>query len=291
HPRSPHPFPTRRSSDLETASETGSGQVSDAAPAPAVEPAAAADDDDDLIDDEIIEIFLEEAGEVTDTLNEFWPQFKADQDDKEAMTTVRRAFHTLKGSGRMVKAMTIGELAWSIENMFNRVLDNTIVITPELIGLVDHVITLLPGLIDDFRNQRAAGVDTQPLMDYAFALAAGETVGPLSDITGVAAAEAATSEAAEDADDDDSLLDIFEGEARSHLQTLDEFVQASREQDYLNPLSDNLQRALHTLKGSAHMAGIGAIAEVASPLEKFVKELRAYQVNNSAEVVDVLASG
>src|SRR5690606_15593360 len=197
--------------------------VDDTEPVAAANAAAATtsdvDDDYDLIDDENNEIFLVETGEVTDTLNEFWPQFKADQDDKEAMTTVRRAFHTLKGSGRMVKAMTIGELAWSIENMFNRVLDNTIVITPELIGLVDHVITLLPGLIDDFRNQRPAGVNTQPLMDYAFALAAGEAVGPLSDITGALPPAAATSEAAEDADDDDSLLDIFEGEARSHLQT------------------------------------------------------------------------
>src|SRR5690606_8774611 len=262
------------------------------------EPAAAADDDDDLIDDEIIEIFLEEADEVTETLNEYWPQFKADQDDKEAMTTVRRAFHTLKGSGRMVKAATIGELAWSIENMFNRVLDNTIVITPELIGLVDHVITLLPGLIDDFRNQRPAGVNTQPLMDYAFALAAGEAVGPLSYITGAlpsaAADDAETATAdnlSDEADEDDSLLDIFEGEARSHLQTMADFVQASREQDYLNPLSDNLQRALHTLKRSAHMAGIYVISELASPLEKLVKELRSYQVNNSADVVDMLASG
>ena len=205
----------------------------------------------------------------------------------------------------MVKAAVIGELAWSVENMFNRVLDNTIVITPELVGLVDHVISLLPGLIDNFRQQQPAGVDTQPLMDYAFALAAGEPVGPLSDITGTApAAAAANSELApvetdiadadqgdDDGDDDDGLLDIFEGEARSHLQTLDDFVQDSREQEYLNPLSDTLQRALHTLKGSAHMAGIGAIAEVASPLEKLVKELRAYQVNNSADVVDILAAG
>ena len=291
--------------ETEPEAEPESELVSDALSEPAVVPAtapvmAAADDDDDLIDDEIIEIFLEEAEEVTETLNEFWPQFKADQGDKEAMTTVRRAFHTLKGSGRMVKAATIGELAWSIENMFNRVLDNTIVITPELIGLVDHVITLLPGLIDDFRNQRAAGVNTQPLMDYAFALAAGEAVGPLSDITGTApqsaaaesvAATTGSSSAEDSADEDDSLLEVFEGEARSHLQTLDEFVQVSRETDYLNPLSDNLQRALHTLKGSAHMAGITAIAEVASPLEKLIKELRAYQVNNSADVVDALASG
>ncbi len=258
-------------------------------------PAAIAEDDDDLIDDEIIEIFLEEAEEVTATLNEFWPQFKADQDDKEALTTVRRAFHTLKGSGRMVKAEFIGELAWSIENMFNRVLDNTIVITPELIGLVDYVITLLPGLIDDFRNKQPASVVTQPIMDYAFALAAGESVGPLTDITGTQNVQpepevAPVAQPADD-DDDDSLLDVFEGEARSHLQTVDDFTQSSREQDFLNPLSDQLQRALHTLKGSAHMAGLGGIARVASPLEKLIKELRAYQISNGPGIVDMLASG
>ena len=71
---------------------------------PVVSDVAFEDDDDDLIDDEIIEIFLEEAEEVRETLNEFWPQFKANTTDQDALTTSRRAFHTLKGSGRMVNA-------------------------------------------------------------------------------------------------------------------------------------------------------------------------------------------
>ena len=33
---------------------------------------------------------------------------------------MRRSFHTLKGSGRMVGAQLIGEFAWSIENLLNR---------------------------------------------------------------------------------------------------------------------------------------------------------------------------
>ena len=77
------------------------------------------ENDDDLIDEEIIEVFLEEAEEVIETLNDSWPVFRAHNDDQEALSTVRRAFHTLKGSGRMVRAMDIGELSWSIENMFN----------------------------------------------------------------------------------------------------------------------------------------------------------------------------
>ncbi|WP_430460516.1 Hpt domain-containing protein [Thalassolituus sp. LLYu03] len=270
------------------------------APAPAPAAAVVADeDDDDLIDDEIIEIFLEEAEEVTETLNEFWPQFKADQDDSEALTTVRRAFHTLKGSGRMVKAHFIGELAWSVENMFNRVLDNTIVITPELMALVDYVISQWPPLIDDFRNKRPASIATQPLMDYAFALAAGEAVAPFT-APGAEAPAAVVADVpamldvadeSDDEDEDDALLDVFEGEASSHLVTVDEFIQESRNDNYLNSLTDHLQRALHTLKGSAHMAGLTGIANVASPLERFIKELRAYQTSNSAEIVDLLEEG
>ncbi|KZZ46283.1 hypothetical protein A3759_06880 [Thalassolituus sp. HI0120] len=250
------------------------------------------DDDDDLIDDEIIEIFLEEAEEVTETLDEFWPQFKAERSDQEAMTTVRRAFHTLKGSGRMVQAAVIGELAWSIENMFNRVLDETISISDNLVALVDHVISSLPELIDDFRHRRQPAIDTQPLMDYANSLAANEVVEPFVELLAEPQAGVAAESTAEiEEDEDAALLEVFVNEANTHLQTVEFFLQQSRDEDFFNPLSDQLQRALHTLKGSAHMAGIAAIADVAAPLEKLVKELRAYQVKNSPGIVNLVEEG
>ena len=90
--------------------------------APAVPPAAPAlpEEDNELIDDEVIEIFIEEAGEVLETINEYLPQWAGDTENEDALKELRRAYHTLKGSGRMVGAKIIGELAWSIENMLNR---------------------------------------------------------------------------------------------------------------------------------------------------------------------------
>ncbi|WWT76054.1 Hpt domain-containing protein [Lautropia mirabilis] len=40
-------------------------------------------------------------------------------DDREAMTTIRRGFHTLKGSSRMVGLNAFGEAAWAFEQMMN----------------------------------------------------------------------------------------------------------------------------------------------------------------------------
>ena len=40
-------------------------------------------------------------------------------DDMETLITVRRSFHTLKGSGRMVGAERIGEYCWTVENLLN----------------------------------------------------------------------------------------------------------------------------------------------------------------------------
>ena len=72
---------------------------------------------------------------------------------------------------------------------------------------------------------------------------------------------------------DPQLLEIFRNEAESHLTTLVSFL-ADCAQRLPQPVTDALQRALHTLKGSAHMAGILPVAEIATPLEKMVKEFK-----------------
>src|SRR5690625_6825375 len=54
------------------------------------------------------------------------------------------------------------------------------------------------------------------------------------------------------------------------------------------PPSDSTQRALHTLKGSAHMADIQPIAELVVPLERFIKERCTYQVNVDEDILQLL---
>ena len=72
------------------------------------------------VDQELLEIFLEEATEVVGTIQEQLDVVRAAPQDKESMTIIRRGFHTLKGSGRMVGLNDLGEVAWNCEQVMNK---------------------------------------------------------------------------------------------------------------------------------------------------------------------------
>ena len=245
--------------------------------------------DEEPVDEDLLEVFIEEAAEVLETIGEYLPRWFSDSDDKDALGEVRRAFHTLKGSGRMVRALIIGELAWSIENLLNRVLDRTIVAGDSVRQVVRDVVELMPALVEEFaaKAQRQRD-DVDRLAATAHALAKGQPVAlpqpvaevveafvPDVDSEPAPIAEAPQAVLPENDDDalDPQLLEIFRNEAESHLTTLVNFL-ADCAQRLPQPVTDALQRALHTLKGSAHMAGILPVAEIATPLEKMVKEFK-----------------
>ena len=122
---------------------------------------------DNLIDDEIVEIFVEEVDEVLETISEYLPTWQTDED---ALTEIRRAFHTLKGSGRMVGATVVGELAWSIESLLNRIIENSVTATVEIQRLVVEVVTRIPEGIDAFKNQHQETFLVSHLIEQADAI-------------------------------------------------------------------------------------------------------------------------
>ncbi len=75
----------------------------------------------EVVDEEIREFFLEEFNELVENLNKLMPQWRANPQDKTLTTDVRRAFHTLKGSGRTVGYQFLGEFAWQNERLLNGV--------------------------------------------------------------------------------------------------------------------------------------------------------------------------
>jgi chemosensory pili system protein ChpA (sensor histidine kinase/response regulator) len=70
-------------------------------------------------DDEMREIFLEEAREVIANAKTAHADLTGLPDDIGLLTTLRRAFHTLKGSSRMVGLKEFGEAAWACEQLYN----------------------------------------------------------------------------------------------------------------------------------------------------------------------------
>ena len=70
-------------------------------------------------DDEMREIFLEEAREVLEGGREALAALADEPGDLEHLTSLRRAFHTLKGSARMVGLLEFGAAAWAGEQVYN----------------------------------------------------------------------------------------------------------------------------------------------------------------------------
>lgn len=217
-------------------------------------------DGSDGIDDELREVFLEEASELLPEIERHWLRWRADNSLRDALIEVRRDLHTLKGSGRMVHAEAVAELAWGGEHLLNRVLEGRIALSPEGAVALQQVFVHLPDLLADFAaGQLPQLTEVEQLASHLHALA--ENDAPAS-----AAVDGL----------DPQLLDIFRNEAQGHLADLEAFLQGGEGAD--REVSDSLQRALHTLKGSAAMAGVMPIAELATAFDRLVREYRGHQL-------------
>lgn len=227
------------------------------------------------VDDELREVFLEETDEVLQVLHECLPLWVADPENMSHLSELRRAFHTLKGSGRMVRALVLGELAWAVENLLNRVLEHSVEPGLAVQQLLEDTLSLLPELVTEYatHTQRQRN-DVDQLAARAHALAKGEAPLLDEDVQDVAAL-------------DPLLLEIFRNEADTHLASVNRFLDQAAEHVPLQA-SDQLQRALHTLKGSASMAGVLPIAELAAPLDQLAREYKAHLIALDLDEVELL---
>ncbi len=139
-------------------------RVSAQAPdAPEAQPAAdAAEDDDDLL-----EIFLEEAREVVRNGLDAVNQLQAQPSDLEHLTTLRRAFHTLKGSSRMVGLTEFGDAAWAMEQVLNAALAEQGPAKPDMLKLAGEAIEAFARWVQDIEDQTGAPWSAQAFRDSA----------------------------------------------------------------------------------------------------------------------------
>ncbi|MFY0702195.1 MAG: Hpt domain-containing protein, partial [Bermanella sp.] len=151
--------------------------------------------------------------------------------------------------------------------MFNRLLDNTIEISEPFTDIVDFVVTQVPQLIQNFEKRQPSDIDVKLIQEYADAISKGEDVAPCEQVMSQVlqdhiekAQQEQDNVQVEEAVEaplpglDPALLEVFSSEVASHLKVVQDFIDAEQSSDYSSPITDELQRALHTLKGSAHMA-------------------------------------
>ncbi|QRP64676.1 Hpt domain-containing protein [Rhodanobacter sp. FDAARGOS 1247] len=275
------------------------------------------------IDDDIRDIFLEEMQEEIDNLLGAEKTWLADPAQTSSLVSIRRSFHTLKGSGRLVGAGVLGEFAWKVEDMLNRVLDNSIQPDANVQALVRHAIAALPGLLAALKGEGQPSAPLSAIMHTAGQLAAGnparledhvstatETVRrtvrrrvprldstaasvPTAGLAGMAGALVEDEPAAPDhaiampvmPPVDPVLLEILRSEVAQYLQTIRGAIQRCEGE---LPVGEELLRAVHTLHGAIAMVDIPLLTQLLSPLESLFKRLRAANLPLTAEGVRLL---
>ncbi|WP_312325219.1 Hpt domain-containing protein [Stenotrophomonas sp.] len=253
------------------------------------------EDDGENIDQDIRDVFIEEFDEELVNLGNLLPVWRMAPDNMDRLRPIRRVFHTLKGSGRLVGARTLGEFSWKIEGMLNRVLDGSRPASPAVVAMVTQAYEVLPQLNAALRDGSRVSADLQAMQAIADRVGAGEETFhvPLQRSVPVAA-PVETVEAVEPelsgtpANIDEVLREILEAEVEAHHATLQAWLQDA--QAAPQPVTDSLLRAVHTMNGAFAMTDVPEITAVTGGAETFIKRSLAADAVPDADGVDALTA-
>ncbi len=250
-------------------------------------------------DPEILEVFLDEATEVLRNIASTLEALRGDPADREAFATVRRCFHTLKGSSRVAGLCCMGDVAWKFEELLNGWLSGNRPVSAPLIGLLGAGGQRFEGWIGALKTTGSATVAAADLLSTIERMRAGEpaagsgapprTSGTVS-IAQAADTATTTPDPAPPATTREpqpqpqpvretvtlgdaltvskTLFEIFLQEAAVHLRTLrEELAECAGEK----AIPHEFVRAAHTLAGIARTVGVASLARLSHALEKLLQ--------------------
>src|SRR6266571_1792241 len=279
-----------------------------AAHAPSPEAAKLIDASAETIDAELLGVYLEESDEVLATIRECLDTVREQHANKDTLTTIRRGFHTLKGSGRMVGLTRLGEAAWAVEQTMNLWLQEERAATPELLQLIalaheyfsDNVKRLKAGGASGDENALVAAAErvrrdetraeapaAQPVAAEAPIALAAEPAAqgraespPVAEIPVQAPAEPEESVQLGAHRISTTLFTIFSGEARSHAAAIREEHETLRQHGVV---TDTLMRAVHTLAGTSGTVKIAALSDLGYAFEKALQKLATSELSEEEQ--------
>jgi chemosensory pili system protein ChpA (sensor histidine kinase/response regulator) len=262
------------------------------------------------IDPEFLELFIEEAKDEIGKLQRLFPLWDENPQDQESLANVRRCFHTLKGSGRMVGAQLIGEFAWSVESLLNRVINKTLDRTPDMMALLRTSVAAVPQLVEQLETGRTPEMDIAKFIEQANNMSGTRPPAPASAPVQRAAPAPVLTEThvvaqppavspqkktpelafpeAEPAGMEPGLREIYAKETAGHLATIRRFIAAAEMSAAPHPVTEDLHRSCHTLSGTAKTAGARQGIKIAEPLNRYIRKLYDNSVGLPEAGMDVL---
>ncbi len=230
-------------------------------------------------DEELLEVFLEEAREVMETLRNNLEISRLHMDSREPLVTMRRGFHTLKGSGRMVGLTELGEVAWAVERAMNKWLQENKPATPALLDMIGDAEVLFQHWVDMLSSgSTSAIIDTSYLLNVADCIENGKPLPQSRLEQPTAEAQNETIQNTEEGPVEIgsvslslALFNIATDEAAGHVHALYEQL-ALLHETASHIVTYEFMRAAHTLAGVNRTMGFPQVAELAYALEQWLEE-------------------
>ncbi len=110
-------------------------------------------------DPDLADVFLMEAEEVLGLMSESILKLEKNINDTEELTNVRRFFHTLKGSGRMVGLEYMGEAGWMTEQTLNKCLSGDIEFTKQIFTIIKEMKVNFENWVQELKTNNQVTVD------------------------------------------------------------------------------------------------------------------------------------
>jgi len=225
---------------------------------------------------ELRAVYVEEAQQVLASIAPALERLGGAPSDQHVLDEVRRAFHTLKGSGRLVGLDALGNLAGEIEQAVDLCLDLAQPAGSNLLDLISEVSLALLDATQDieagdlpdcsgFAEITAHAETLRAEINEAAARQARSAASPgLASDPGAAAAGAVV---IGDVKLSGTLYQIYLRESGTHLATLD--AELTRcECEPAHRVSASLVRSAHTLKSGSRTTGFTVVADLADALEQ-----------------------
>jgi hypothetical protein len=229
----------------------------------------------EALDEDIREVFLEEASERVAALREAYVSWSAQPEDEQELATVLRLLGELKSTGRLVGAHTLSEVCWVLQAALERCRDLALPLGEAVLDALDQGIEAVDSLVAAHVTGAPVADDPRVVEQRLYALLASDPAKLERDAVARPRARRPTPpRGAPDPDAEDllaaadvSVADILADEADDLVEILAEGLEGlARRPDGVGWLVE-MRRALRSLSATARYAQSLQLAALSDALE------------------------
>lgn len=126
------------------------------------------------MDEEILQDFIVEAGEIIEKLDEQLVRIEKTPDDKELLNSIFRGFHTIKGGAGFLQLNSLVEVCHAAESLFDELRNGRVSMSSDLMDAVLAAYDEISAMFENVKNGETLPEPPADLIERLHALASGQ---------------------------------------------------------------------------------------------------------------------